>query len=81
MNKSPGCSQTCHNMPTITCLPVWTIAIAAAVWAFGAGGAHAEASKHGTYVGTIEVTGTELSPKGQLSREREGESAGFVTQS
>lgn len=63
MNKSPGCSQTCHNMPTITCLPVWTIAIAAAVWAFGAGGAHAEASKHGAYVGTIEVTGTELSPK------------------
>ena len=44
-------------------LPTRVMAIAAFACIFGPAGALAQAGKLGTYTGTIEVTGTELSPK------------------
>ena len=44
-------------------LPTHVMAIAAFACIFGPAGALAQAGKLGTYTGTIEVTGTELSPK------------------
>ena len=40
----------------------WLFAMAAISCACGSGG-YAQAGKNGAYIGTIEVTGTEISPK------------------
>ena len=54
-----------HNLirSPVTSLPARVIAIVALAYAFGSGGVHAQAGKHGAYTGTIEITGTEISPK------------------
>ena len=43
-------------------LPAWLFGMAAISCACGSG-EYAQAGKNGAYVGTIEVTGTEISPK------------------
>lgn len=65
MQQNPDGPQFNRMKLPIKSCSARVIAIAAAVCAsvFGSCVAHAQASKYGAYVGTIQVTGTEISPK------------------
>ena len=54
-----------HNLirSPVTSLPARVIAIVALAYAFGSVGVQAQTGKLGAYTGTIEITGTEISPK------------------
>ena len=56
----PRCN---HIKAPVKSLPAWLFAMAAIACACGSGEVHTLAGKNGAYVGTIEVTGTEISPK------------------